>query len=145
MLGKIVQLLGKPMEDGFSVVEGIEFCKLGTAEFEFAEFKLYHNPSKNGYKVIYCWELSIKEQHDGFKEVLVNNLEHMPEEKCVEERLWVLIPWASEIKTSCEKIAGRYPQEAIIEMKAGDVIAVDKEIYMAVQTGNEMFLVKKNR
>lgn len=74
----------------------------------------------------------------------------MPEEKDVEERLWVIIPWSSEIKTSGKRIAGRYPEEAILEMKAGDTVTVSKfgakpEVYMAVQAGNELLLVKKNR
>lgn len=74
----------------------------------------------------------------------------MPEEKDVEERLWVIIPWASEIKTTCKKIAGRYLTEAILEMKVGDTVSVNKgggakaETYMVVQAGNELFLIKKN-
>lgn len=56
-----------------------------------------------------------------------------------------------QIETSGKKIAGRYPTEAILEMKAGDTLSVNKggctktETYMVVQAGNELFLVKKNR
>ena len=153
MLGKIVQLLGIPMEDGFSVVEGVEFNTFGNVDLRFATLKSLYNPFKEEYKVIYCWGLSLDKQHDGFKDFLVNNLalkDGMPEETDVEERLWVIIPYSSIIETTAQRIAGRYPEEAILEMKAGDTVKVDKagavpEIYMAVQAGNELFLVKKNR
>lgn len=153
MLGKMVQLLGVPMEDGFRVVEGVDFCKYGTSDLQFATLILLHNPLKNDYHVTYCWEFTIDKEHDGFKDILVNNLtlvDCMPEEKDVEERLWVIIPWSSEIKTTCKKIAGRYTHEAILEMRTGDTVTVNKggaepEVYMAVQAGNELLLVKKNR
>ena len=96
-----------------------------------------------------CWEFTVKKEHDGYKDILVNNLLE-PKEKDIEERLLVIIPHFTEFKTSCKKIAGRYPEEGIIEMKVGDTVTVNKigakpETYMAVQAGNEMFLVKKNR
>ena len=47
MLGKIVQILGVPMEDGFRVVEGVEFCKYGIADVQFAKLILGNNPLKN--------------------------------------------------------------------------------------------------
>ena len=93
MLGKMVQLLGEPMEDGFRVIEGVKFNKLGTADFRFANLKLGYNPLKNDYKVIYCWEFSnfdTDKYNDGFKEFVVNNLalkDGFPDEKEVEERL----------------------------------------------------------
>ena len=149
MLGKIVQLLGIPMEDGFRVEEGVDFCKYGIADVHFATLMLGNNPYKNDYKVTHCWEFTVEKEQDGFKEILVNNLLE-PEEKDIEERLLVIIPHFTEFKTSCKKIAGRYPEEGIIEMKVGDTVTVNKigaksETYMAVQAGNEMFLVKKNR
>ena len=52
MLGKIVQILGIPMEDGFRVVEGVEFCKYGIADVQFANLILGNNPLKNDYKVM---------------------------------------------------------------------------------------------
>ena len=153
MLGKIVQLRGDPMKDGFRVVEGVDFCVLGIADLRFATLVLGHNPMRNDYHLTYCWEFTIEKEDDGFKEILVNNLtivDCLPEENVVEERLLVIIPWSSEIKTTCKRIAGRYPEEAILEMKAGDTVTVNKggakpEVYMAVQAGNELMLVKKNR
>ena len=153
MLGKLVQLLGVPMGDGFRVVEGVDFCQLGTADFRFAYLTLLYNPHKSDYKVTYCWEFHLDEQYDGFKDFSVNNLalkDGMPEAKDIEERLLVIIPWSSKIETTCKKIAGRYPEEAILEMKAGDTVTVNKagaetETYMAIQAGNELFLIKKNR
>ena len=153
MLGKIVQLMGIPLKDGFTVVEGVDFCKFGTADLRFATLSLGHNPIKNDYHTTYCWEFTVEKEHDGFKEILINNLSLVdckPEEKIIEEKLWVIIPYSSTIETTAKKIAGRYPQEAILEMQVGDTVKVNKtgavaEIYMAVQAGNEMFLVKKNR
>lgn len=153
MLGKIVQLLGVPLKNGFEVVEGVDFCRYGTADLGFATLKSLYTPLKNNYKVTYCWEFCLDKEHDGFKDFLVNNLalkEGMPEEKDIEEKLLVVIPYSSTIETTAKKIAGRYPHEAILEMKAEDTVKVSKgdatpETYMAVQAGNELFLVKKNR
>ena len=96
MLGKIVQILGVPMEDGFRVVEGVEFCKYGIADVQFAKLILGNNPRKINYKVTHCWEFTVEKEHDGFKEILVNNLLE-PEEKDVEERLLVIIPHFTEL------------------------------------------------
>ena len=81
---------------------------------------------------------------------LVKHTDGMPDKKDVEERLWVIIPWSVEIRTTAQKIAGRYPEEAILEMKLGDTVTVSKgsdavETYMVVQGDNELFLVKKKR
>ena len=153
MLGKLVQLKGIPMEDGFRVNYGVDFCKYGIADLRFATLVLGHNPVKNGYNVIYCWGLGLPESHDGFKEFVVNNLDlvdNKPDEKEIEERLWVIIPYSETIKTTAKKIAGRYPGESILEMQSGDTVTVNKvgadsETYLAVQAGNELFLVKKTR
>lgn len=153
MLGKLVQLLGVPMEDGFRVVYGLDFCMLGTADCRFVSFRLGHNPLRQDYKVIYCWGIGLPEKDDGFIEYMVNNnllVDCKPEEKEVEERLWVIIPYSSKIETTAKRIAGRYPEESMLEMQAGDTVTVEKagaepETYMAVQAGNEMFLIKKNR
>ena len=154
MLGKILQLKGIPMEDGFRVEEGVNFCIYGTADLRFATLTSCKNPGEDTYKVTYCWGFHLNKQHDGFKEFSVNNLalkDGMPDKKDVEERLWVIIPWSTEeIKTTAKRIAGRYPEEAILEMKLGDIVTVGKgsdavETYMVVQGGNELFLVKKKR
>lgn len=47
MLGKLAQLLSISMEDGFRVVEGVDFCMYGTADLMFANLYLYYNPSKS--------------------------------------------------------------------------------------------------
>lgn len=153
MLGKIVQLLNVPLKDEFSIVEGIEFCKAGKANLKFASLTLMCNPFKDDYNVTYCWEFLPRKQNDGFKDIWVNNsclVDSKPEKEIIEERLWLIIPWASKIETTAKKIAGRYPDEAILEMKAGDTVTVNtvcakEETYMAVQAGNELFLLKKTR
>ena len=152
MFGKIVQLLGIPLEDGFEVVEGVEFNPFGKVDLQFATLKTLkslYSHFKVDLKVIYCHGVSLKKECDGFKDFLVNNY-GMPQETDVEERLWVIIPYSSTIETTSKKIAGRYPHEAILEMKVGDTVKVNKrgtvfEMYMVVQAGNELFLIKKNR
>ena len=93
----------------------------------------------------------IKEKGDGFKEITVFNGDLEKNDK--EEFLLVLIPWANYLKTTATKVAGRYPTQAILEMRAGDTLEVssyhdakqDVHVFMAVQAGNEMFLIKKTR
>lgn len=91
----------------------------------------------------------VKEKADGFKEVLIFNGELSEEDK--EEYLLVIIPDAIQLKTNSKRIAGRYHDEAILEMYAGDTVEVSKsfngkgDVYMAVKAGNEMFLIKKSR
>jgi len=153
MLGKIVQLVEQTFVDGFRVIEGVEFSKFGISDFRFAKLLLGENRIKASQNITYCWEFTVKKEVEGFKEILVNNVgivDGKPEEKIVEEKLWVIIPYSSNIKTTAKKIAGRYPHEAILEMQAGDTVKVNKasgvpEVYMAVQAGNELFLIKKNR
>ncbi len=149
MLGKLVQILGTPLGEGFEVVYGVDFCKFGIADFTFARMELYKNPSQNNYKVTYCWEFGETNRHDGFIDFFVNNC-YEPKKEDVEQVLWVVIPYSSEIKTTSKQIAGRYPEEAILEMKAGDTVEVCKgnaipEVYVAVQVDNELFLIKKTR
>jgi hypothetical protein len=152
MLGKIVQLLGVPLEDGFRVVEGVKFYCDGIANLRFATLQLGYSTLRE-CKITYCHQFYLDKQEDGFKHFSVNNLglkDGMPEENEVEERLWVIIPYSLTIETTAQRIAGRYPHEAILEMKAGDTVKVKKigaasEIYIAVQVGNELFLIKKNR
>lgn len=93
----------------------------------------------------------VKEKGDGFKEITVFNGELEKDDK--EEYLLVLIPRANYLKTTATKIAGRYPTEAILEMRAGGILEVscyhdarqDVHVYMAVEAGNEMFLIQKTR
>jgi len=153
MLGKILQLLGKPLQDGFEIVNGVNFCEFGTADLRFAKLSLGHNPVKSDYNTTYCWQFTIEKEYDGFKDIMVNNCGLVGvelEEKVVEEKLWVIIPYSGAIETTAKKIAGRTQNEAILEMYHGDTVKVNKagalpETYMAVQAGNELLLVKKNR
>lgn len=146
-LGKIVRLHGIPLEDGFKVEYGIEDrYQLGDIDLKFATLKLqigYQN-----FKYIYGY--TITNEIDGFKDILINNCKE-PKKEDVEEYLFVIIPYSVSIKTTARKIAGRQFHEAILEMHSGDTVTVTKgdeaiqEVYMAVQAGNEMFLVKKDR
>ena len=153
MLGKIVQLLSRPMQDGFKVYEGVEFKSDGTFyDFPFAELSLMDIPKKP-FHPTYCSGLELVEEFDGFKKFKVNNCGYAdtkPEKGLFEDRIWVIVPYSKEINTTAKKIAGRYPTEGLFEMKTGDVIKVCKagaepEFYMAAQVGFEMFLIKRTR
>jgi len=152
MLGKIVMLKGIPLEDGFKVYEGVEFKEGKFCEFAFAELTLLELPKKS-YQPTYCWGIEQKESTDGHNKFLVNNLglsDNKPEKDFAEDRIWVIIPHAAAINTTAKKIAGRNPCYGIFEMKRGDFIKVKKagakaELYMAVNAGNEMFLIKRTR
>ena len=148
MLGKIVQLLGIPLEDGFEVKYGIEADEYRKIDLKFATLSLSGPISEENYitHIWYYWE---RNKSDGFIEFLIQIPDKIYE-KDVEDFLFVIIPYSSKINTTGKKVAGRYPTEAILEMKAGDTVTVNKggaeeETYMAVQAGNELFLIKKNR
>ncbi len=151
MFGKVVQLLGVPAENRFEVsygIDGVDF-KHGIRHYlSFGEVTFGNMDPDVTKTYIYGGHL-VNEKADGFKEVLIFNGELSEENK--EEYLLVIIPFATQLKTDAKKIAGRYPYEAILEMYAGDTVEVSKsstgsrDIYMAVQAGNEMFLIKKSR
>ena len=150
MFGKIVQLRSIALNDCFKVEYGIDFNSVCKANLGFAMLTLagvYPIPSR--YRHIFCY--SIEAVHDGFKDILIQYArEEMYSEKDIEDYLFVIIPYSTTIETTAKKIAGRYPNEAILEMHVGDTVVVKKagakpETYMAVQAGNELFLIKKNR
>lgn len=153
MFGKVVTLTSVELSSDFDVCYGIHderFKKLKRHDLAFAELLFMDcNPNATGtYIRGGYWT---KEKFDGFKEIKIFNGELEKEEK--EEILLVLIPWANYLKTTATKIAGRYPTEAILEMHVGDTLEVscwhdarqDVHTYMAVEAGNEMFLIKKTR
>ena len=153
MLGKIIQLKNQIYEDGFKVIDGLEFSAFGNADFRFAILSVGCTLLRENQHVVYCWDIITKQDIYGYKDFLVNAYKpygQKPEAEFKEEVLWVLVPYAPLIKTEAEKIAGRYPEEGIFKMHVGDTIVLQKkegipETYMAVRAGNEMVLVKKNR
>lgn len=150
MFGKIVQLRGIPLEEGFKVEYGMDFPWNGIADVRFATITLA-GISPNPAHYTYIFGYMLKKEPDGFKDFLIQYAKKdLYSEKDVEDYLFVIIPHSTKIETTAEKIAGRYPEEAILEMHAGDTVKVNKggaepENYMAVQAGNELFLIKKNR
>ena len=148
MLGKIVELRGIPLENGFEAVYGIAVPWTGRKDIGFAQIELTTNRFNTIQEITYIYDYEVTKQHDGFKNILVRNLK--PKKEDSEEYLFVIIRYSQVIETTATKIAGRYPCEAILKMHVGDTVKVNKacsdsETYMAVQAGNEMFLVKKNR
>ena len=151
MFGKIVQLRGVPLEDGFEVEYGVALHQDCTVDFESARISAV-GISDVKKKCIYCGAYVISKLHDSFADILlpVFDEKYLNPNVDIEDYLLVIIPYSSKIETTAKKIAGRYSTEAFLEMHAGDTIKVCKvganpETYMAVQAGNEMFLIKKNR
>ena len=146
MFGKIVQLRGIPLEDGFKVEYGVEVDKYRKVDLRFAMLSVAGHVENYS---TYIWYYMIDKKHDGFIDFIIQNATGI-EERDEEDFLFVIIPHSAKIETTAKQIAGRYPEEAILEMHAGDTVKVckggaDPETYMAVQAGNELFLVKKNR
>lgn len=150
MFGKIAQILGISLEDGFEVKYGINVRKDGIADFKFATIKLYNIESEEGNSPYICGT-TIVNKPDGFKDIFLKSIEEeYIRKEDIEDCILVIIPYSETIETTATKIAGRYSTEAILEMHVGDTVTVQKiraktETYMAVQAGNELFLVKKNR
>ena len=153
MLGKIVELRGITMEDGFEVYGGPDLLKNGSCLLDFATLTLSETPKENNDHAIYCYGLEIKNEHDGFKEILINNnglADNKPEKDFEEDRIWVIVRNPADVRTTAKRVAGRYYYEGIFEMKRGDFIKINKvgaepELYMAVNAGHEMFLIKRTR
>ncbi len=146
MFGKVVQLKGKEAQAGYEVVYGIDKPIVGRYSLAFGNISFGNTCVTTTY--IYGGH-TIEEKTDGYKDILIFNGEL--DSGDTEEYLLVIIPYASQLKTDSKRIAGRYYYEAILEMHNGDTVEVSKnsvgkrEVYMAVQTGNEMFLIKKER
>lgn len=151
MLGKIVQLRGTPLENGFEVIYGADFNFNKEIQLDFAKICIFPAPIQESNYTYICGGLYVKPKKDGSKDIIIGRMpEEDIKEEDIENYLLVLIPCSSKINSNARRIAGRYPTEAILEMHAGDTVEVSKlggisETYMAVQAGNELFLVKKNR
>lgn len=153
MFGKVVTITGVEFSSDFKVCYGIHhevFKRLHRHPLGFAEL-LFSNCAPDATGTYIYGGHQVKEKGDGFKEIMVFNGNLEKDDK--EEYLLAIIPWANNLKTTATKIAGRYPTEAILEMRAGDTLEVscwhdarqEVHVYMAVEAGNEMFLIKKTR
>ena len=160
MLGKLVKLEWKEQdkekgEDGkYKTTDGIRFYNDyqyvgGQAHFKLANKLPFKFDGSYSKVVTYCYGL----RDIGNSTFLMDNLSSkngMPKKKEVTERLWVIISRSHDIETSGIKLSGN-DKEALLEMKAGDTVTVDNmndytpEVYMAVQAGNELYLIKKVR
>ncbi|MCI9177428.1 MAG: hypothetical protein HFJ28_02370 [Clostridia bacterium] len=166
MFGKIVQLIGNPQDKSLNrsldIVYGITPNQANRIPLNFGEIVLSARPSESQFALfgkdfilskIYTYIYgghSITDKGDGFKEIAIfNGLLSVHD---VEKYLLVVIPHAPfDFSTTGKKIAGRYPYEGIIELRAGDAIRAlrnaygEFDVFMAVQAGNELFLLKKGR
>lgn len=146
MYGKVVQLLGKKQSNGFEVVYGIDNHIANRYLLGFGEIILKN--SNPGVTTTYMYGgYDVKRLSDGYKKLTIYNGE-LPKDSIVDQLL-VIIPRAEQIITSATRIAGRYYNEAILEMRDGDTVEVSKnkngesEVYTAVQKENEIYLVNK--
>ena len=166
MFGKILQLVDNPQDTSLNrslnIVYGITPNEVNRFPLNFGEIVLGAKPSKSQFNLLgkdfvlsriftYIYGgHSITDKGDGFKEITIfNGLLSVHD---VEKYLLVVIPHAPfEFSTTGKKIAGRYPYEGIVELHNGDTICVlcnsygVYDTFMAVQAGNELFLIKKER
>lgn len=146
MFGKLVQLRGKKAQADYEVVYGIDNRIAGRYGLAFGNISFGDMSATTTY--IYGGHI-VEEKTDGYKDVLIFNGELESSDK--EEYLLVIIPYAAQLKTDSKRVAGRYYYEAILEMNNGETVEVSKnldgkrKVYMAIQAGNEMFLIKKER
>ena len=139
--GKVVRILGLPLSDGFELLYGLETNRY---ELGFASICRLKGGDPTYFKRVY---IDVKE--DKRKEI--NIFDAQLEDEDVEDTLLVIIPHAVQLISSAKRLAGRYPTEAILAMHVGDTVELSKNctgrrtVYMVVQAGNELFLVKKNR
>ena len=153
MLGKIVELSGIALQNGFEVIYGIDMYQDGRRDLGFVSIVSGTSFSQTRVHVNYMYSYCLRKEQDLFKEYIIGTDKdptQLPNSELNEEYLWVIIPYSSGIETNAKKVAGRYPTEAVLEMRVGDTVEVRKaggipETYMVVQAGNELFLVKKNR
>ena len=150
MLEKIVELRSIPLKNGYEIIYGADFDQEDKVDFGFSKLFLGTGYMKPVHETYAHGHMLMKEK-DLFKDFLLNNTENEIDPNEIEEQLLVIIPYSTIIETTSKKIAGRFPTEAILEMRSGDTVKVSKgskkesETYMVVQAGNELFLVKKNR
>ena len=152
MFGKVVLLTEIKLDNGFHVSYGIHnevFQRTYRQRIGFADIA-FANRGPQTSRIYIRGGHHISDKHDGVKEVLVFNGCLESNEK--EEYLLVIIPHATYLKTNAKRIAGRYPEEAVLEMHVGDTVEVSKfatghnlHTFMAIEAGNEMFLIEKTR
>lgn len=161
MTGKIVRIKTNfsgndifRVEYGFKKEEVVfgEYTGLKFAVIKFCG-RIYFETEKDKYNddvyTYICGGHWVENEKDGYKKVVICNSRDLLEDEN-EEYLLVIIPWVYKYESPERRIAGRYPEEAILVLKPGETLTLHfnsskKETYMAVQAGNELFLVKKNR
>ncbi len=155
MVGKIVRLEGISGKSGFEVLYGFDDMPT-TRHIPVKEFSTFLGSISFGNLNPDVSRTYIKGGHiitdrkDGFKDILIFNDNLSKEDN--ENYLLVIIPYATQLISTSKKLAGRYYSEAVLEMYPGDTVTVskslakeDREVFMVVQAGNELFLIKKTR
>lgn len=142
------------VEYGFKKEEIVfgEYTGLRFAKVKFCGRFHYEDNQKDKYGddvyTYICGGHWVEDERDGFKKIVICNERDLLENEN-EEYLLVLIPWVSKYEAPEKRIAGRYPEEAVLVLKPGETLTLygsdKKEKYMVVQAGNELFLVKKQR
>lgn len=123
------------------VEEGIEVCRLGDSkelvvvdqywgatDFHIGDYfdfnDLVPTDEKNHYMLPYISDYAVKNMGDGFKFFLFNVTSYK-EDKV--KGYIIFIKYALDIKTSGNKLYGRYPCEMIVLLKDGDYIEFENE------------------
>lgn len=153
MFGKVVLLTEIKLDNGFHVSYGIHNevfqhthrQRMGFVDIAFA------NRGPRASRIYIRGGHQISHKRYGVKEIVVFNGNLEKDEK--EEYLLVIIPHAAYLKTNAKQIAGRYPEQTVLEMHVGDTIELSKcadghkdvHTFMAIEARNEMFLIEKTR
>lgn len=164
MVGKIARIKNNfSGEDIFKVEYGFKKeeivfgeytgLKYATIKFSGAFFHVGDEEDRYDSNIIYtyiCGGHYVEDKEDGFKRVIIYNSSKKLSDSEKEEYLLVIIPWAYKYEAPEERIAGRYPEEAILVLKPGQTITLyssedKKETFIVVSAGNELFLIKKRR
>lgn len=153
MIGKLARLEGIPGENSFKVFYGVDLEPNGRDFSIFYPITFpnlsFANLDPKVSKTYIKGDYIITDKPDGFKDILIFNSDLSQDDK--EDYLLVIIPYAAQLHSTSKKVAGRYFQEAVLEMRPGDTVEVSKsftgnrEVFMVVQAGNELFLIKKTR
>lgn len=156
-IGKLVQVVKKPLSDEFETIYGMECGNTGRCLLDFAEVMFNDASGLSPTCYIQHAGYEVLSGDDNFKQILIYNGRVLEEDE--ESYLLVVVPFGLHgFSSTAKRIAGRYPYEAILEMHEGDILEVTpfhcgkvgksfipSQKFVATRAFNEMFLVKKTR
>ena len=141
--GKVVELVPKQPSNGFMVRYGIPLGRR-----TLVNIQVRANNGANDFTYFNDGISSIKNNGDGTVTICINNGELKKTD--VEDTLIVIISYAAQLATSCEKIDKMFQHEAVVFMHEGDSVELSqspkgkKYVYTVMRNKNQLFLVQKD-